>query len=790
MPVEFLSDLEVAAYGRFGKSVPQPDLERFFFLDDADRALVTKDARGAHNQLGYSLQLTSVRYIGRFLADPLDGIPTEVIDFLAAQLDVADASCVKKYAQREETHREHAGKIQKALKLKDFLQVEVELAGVVNKRAWVTGDGPKAVFAYAVGWLREHDVLLPGVTTLARLVARERNAATQRLWDTLYAALTAQQRAALDALLEVPPGGRVSPLEEWRTAPVRASGPQMVKALHRVADIIGSGLSRVDIDASVTPRRQAELARWGMGADVAQLKRHGDQRRLATLVATAAHLEATAIDDALELLDLLVWTELIGAAKQEAAKETVRQHPRLSKASATLMVVGEALLEARNWGEEDEVRISQLWEAIEVRLNRSDVRAAVETVKAVLPPPEALPQPDWRAQLSKRTATVVGLCRMLTSAVEFGANAQGAPVLEAMRALGEQLGTEARWNTRNPRIHADVVPGPWKHLVFGHPVCPDNGTVDRGAYIFAVLTEFCRHLKNREIYAEGSTRYRNPQARLLEGLEWDAVKDDVLTTLGLPEHPDEMLASYATGLDEALTYVAGRLAANTDVRVDEAGKIHLSSDKALEDPSSLIDLRKRIAAMLPRVDIGDQVLEVMEWVPDFLDSLTGLSGGNTRVKDLNITAAAALTAQALNVGYGPVSNPGVPALERRRIGHVGRTYLRAANYTAANPYLIAAQAGIGFAQALGGGQVAAIDGMRFVVPVSSLMAKPNKKFFGPGRGMTWLNEINDQAFGIGYKTVAGTDRDCLHAIDLFFNTGAGPAHLPEVLVTGKYSEVL
>ena len=136
--------------------------------------------------------------------------------------------------------------------------------------------------------------------------------------------MTAQQRAALDALLEVPPGGRVSPLEEWRIAPVRASGPQMVKALHRVADIIGSDLSRVDIDASVTPRRQAELARWGMGADVAQLKRHGDQRRLATLAATAAHLEATAIDDALELLDLLVWTELIGAAKQEAAKEAVR----------------------------------------------------------------------------------------------------------------------------------------------------------------------------------------------------------------------------------------------------------------------------------------------------------------------------------------------------------------------------------------------------------------------------------------------------------------------------------
>ncbi len=432
-----------------------------------------------------------------------------------------------------------------------------------------------------------------------------------------------------------------------------------------------------------------------------------------------------------------------------------------------------------------------MWEAIEGRLPRSDVRTAVDTVNSMLPPPEALPEPDWRAELAKKTRAVVGLCRMLTSTIEFGANAEGAPVLAAMKALGEQLAAEARWSTKNPRIHPEVVTGPWKHLVFGHPARPD-GAVDRGAYIFCVLEQFCRHLKHREIYADASTRYRNPQARLLDGAEWEAVKDDVLTTLGLPENPDALLASHVTDLDEALKYVAGGLAANADVRVDEAGRIHVTSDKAVQGPPSLVDLRKRVAAMLPRVDIGEQILEVMGWVPEFLESLTALSGGAARMADLNVTAAAALTVQALNIGYGPVCTPGVPALERRRIGHVGRTYLRAAGYTDANPHLIAQQAGIGFARALGGGMVAAIDGMRFVVPVPSLMARPNRKFFGPKRGMTWLNEISDQAFGIGYKTVAGTDRDCLHAIDLFFNTGAGPVNLPEVLVTdtGSYSDLV
>ncbi len=432
-----------------------------------------------------------------------------------------------------------------------------------------------------------------------------------------------------------------------------------------------------------------------------------------------------------------------------------------------------------------------MWEAIEARLPRSDVRTAVDTVNSMLPPPEALPEPDWRAELPKKTHAVVGLCRMLTSTIEFGANAEGAPVLAAMKALGEQLAAETRWSTKNPRIHPEVVTGPWKHLVFGHPAQPD-GAVDRGAYIFCVLEQFCRHLKHREIYADASTRYRNPQARLLDGAEWEAVKDDVLTTLGLPENPDALLASHVTDLDEALKYVAGGLAANADVRVDEAGRIHVTSDKAVQGPPSLVDLRKRVAAMLPRVDIGEQILEVMGWVPEFLESLTALSGGAARMADLNVTAAAALTGQALNIGYGPVCTPGVPALERRRIGHVGRTYLRAAGYTDANPHLIAQQAGIGFARALGGGMVAAIDGMRFVVPVPSLMARPNRKFFGPKRGMTWLNEISDQAFGIGYKTVAGTDRDCLHAIDLFFNTGAGPVNLPEVLVTdtGSYSDLV
>ena len=47
-----------------------------------------------------------MRFLGTFLDDPLD-VPLVVLDYLAAQLDVDDASSVKRYLDREKTRFEH-----------------------------------------------------------------------------------------------------------------------------------------------------------------------------------------------------------------------------------------------------------------------------------------------------------------------------------------------------------------------------------------------------------------------------------------------------------------------------------------------------------------------------------------------------------------------------------------------------------------------------------------------------------------------------------------------------------
>ncbi|MGF6884315.1 hypothetical protein ABIA39_005550 [Nocardia sp. GAS34] len=44
--------------------------------------------------------------------------------------------------------------------LTSYSEVEPELAAWVADQAWVTGDGPKAMFAGAVDWLRKRQALL------------------------------------------------------------------------------------------------------------------------------------------------------------------------------------------------------------------------------------------------------------------------------------------------------------------------------------------------------------------------------------------------------------------------------------------------------------------------------------------------------------------------------------------------------------------------------------------------------------------------------------------------------
>nr|WP_055501706.1 DUF4158 domain-containing protein [Nonomuraea pusilla] len=493
MPVGFLSDEQAAGFASFQGPPTRAQLEKYFFLDDVDREAIESKRRD-HNRLGFAVQIGVVRFLRRFLPDPRQ-VPAQVVDYLAEQLRITDPSCIKLYGQRGGTARTHAGEIEKAGGWIDFAEVEGELARWIAARAFTTGEGPKALFDAAVAELRTRPVLMPGVHRLARLVAREREKATKRLWDTLHGLLNDEQRRVLAELVEVPAGARVSTLERLRRPVVKASGPQMERALERVAEIAALGVGEVDV-SMIPPRRMAEPWRYGMDGKATLIDRYGAERKLATLLATVVHLTTRSVDDALDLLDLLIATRLLARAKRESAKEKLRTLPRVERASATLAEAVRVLIEATD----DQVDVAtgevlapglasvqEVWAAIEAVVPRAQLTAALEAITELTPPADSDADEPWRAMLVGRFAMVRPFLSRLCEVIQFGATAEGRPVLAALRSLPALMG---RKRVTPAEIDTSLLAGSWRRLVLREPHLAE-GLVDWKAYAFTPWPDGC-----------------------------------------------------------------------------------------------------------------------------------------------------------------------------------------------------------------------------------------------------------------------------------------------------------
>jgi hypothetical protein len=84
-------------------------------------------------------------------------------------------------------------------------------------------------------YLIEHQILLPGLSVLSRLVRQARREENARLHTHLAARIPTTVHADLVNLLRVHDDSRFSELERLRTEPDRVSSPGMVQALDRTS---------------------------------------------------------------------------------------------------------------------------------------------------------------------------------------------------------------------------------------------------------------------------------------------------------------------------------------------------------------------------------------------------------------------------------------------------------------------------------------------------------------------------------------------------------------------------
>ena len=747
MPVEFLSQDQHRRYGRYADHPSPRQLARYFHLDDRDRQVIARH-RGDHNRLGFAVQLGTVRFLGTFLPDPA-AVPEHVVSHAADQLSIQDPGCLARY-DRPQTHWDHAAEIKQTYGYRDFHDPNevFRLVRWLYTRSWLSSERPSVLFDHATARLVERKVLLPGITVMERLVARVRERAAARLWRLLAQVPGDVHKAKLEALLQTPPEARSSPLDQLRRSPVRVSGPALVEALQRLEAMRALGVADLPLD-HIPPSRLRALARHGAAARSQTIARMAPARRVATLLAFARAFEIIAMDDALDLLDFLI-SQLVQEARHEGERQRLRTLRDLDAAALQLWHALGVLLD-------ETVAANAVRTETYARFPRERLLEAGAQVETLARPAEGRYYPE----LVDRYRRVRRFLPALLRSVSFEGTQAGETMLAALEFL-RRIEAQRRPDMRQAPL--DVVPGAWRRLVKPSGCTP---TVNRQAYTLCVVERLQDYLRRRDVFVPRSERWGDPRVKLLQGEQWEAMRSKVCRALGRSEAPEPELHALGQQLDAAYQHTAGRLATNEAVRVETIegrDTLIISGLDRLDESPRFSALRDRVRDLLPRVDLSELLLEIQART-GFANECTHISESEARVTDLPMSICAVLLAEACNIGLEPVARSDHPALTTDRLNWVQQNYIRAETLTRANACLVDAQATIDLAQVWGGGDVASADGLRFVVPVRTLNAGPNRKYFNAERGVTYYNFTSDQFTGFHAIVIPGTLRDSMYILD-------------------------
>ena len=209
----------------------QNELIRHYTFTDNDLALIGQ-CRGNSNRLGFAVQMSLLRYLGQGL--DVDGaVATPVLNWIARQLRI-DPVCWAKYAERQETRREHLLELRAYLNLEPFgLAHYRQMVRTATELALQTDKGI-VLAASVLGALRLRHIILPALDVIERVCAEAITRASRRIYDALCEPLSDVHRRGLDELLKRRDNGKTTRLAWLRQSPAKPNSRHMLEHIERL----------------------------------------------------------------------------------------------------------------------------------------------------------------------------------------------------------------------------------------------------------------------------------------------------------------------------------------------------------------------------------------------------------------------------------------------------------------------------------------------------------------------------------------------------------------------------
>jgi TnpA family transposase len=743
VPVELFTPEQEEQYGKFVNNPTLDQLAKYFLIDDHDYNIIFKH-RHKHNKLGFAVQLGTVRFLGTFLGNPID-VPENVVSYIGKQLKI-DVKELELYISAKNI-LEHRREICEIYGYRSFNNQpdNWRLIRWLYNRAWLSSERPVILFDLATNRCVEQKILLPGVTTLERLVAQICDRSAQRLWKKLSLLPNSTQREQLNNLVTIETNSRQTKLDNLRHPPTVVSPNGIIKSLERLKSIRFLGASSWNI-SRIPIGKIRKLSRYVAIARAQIINRMPEDKKFAHLVAFAISFTSTSQDDVIDILDKYL-SELFKRTNSKGDKNKLRTSKVLSLSMRKLLEAFEVLLDETT--SDEEVRA-----AIFAKIPKDVLKQAFHKVDSLT---KSLEHTVSFHELFQNYTNVRKFLPFLLESIDFKSTISGQNTLNSWDFIKKSEARKQKKFYKNAPIEG--ISDSWQSVTK-----KDKDTVYACGYTFWVLDKMHQAIKNREVYICGSGQYDDPNAQLLQGESWASLKLNILNTTKWSSSAAESINPLVEELDEAFKYTSSRLKDNEYVRFEEfAGKqcLILTPLERREETKSYKVLNNKVKELLPTIELPILALEVNKWT-GFFDCFTHINGGSSRVTDLEISICAIMIARACNIGLEAVVQIGVAALEYDRLTWVEQNYFRSETIELARIKLNEFHSKLTLSQKWGKGEVASADGTRLIVPVKSITPGHNSKYFGVRKGITNYSLISDMFDELNFLLQSGASKDSIY----------------------------
>ncbi|MCY1703861.1 Tn3 family transposase [Deinococcus sp. SL84] len=733
--------------------IDERTLSRYYLLDAADLRLV-RERRRDFNKLGFAVQLTVLRHLGRALR-PGEMPPEAVLAYLAEQLRV-DSACYTQYAAREPTRREHFATLCQRLGY-----VELSRRQGAELRDWlvplaVVTDQPFPLMSALMDEVRRRHLLVPRFSVLERLVRSARVRADQHTYGVLNLPLKGDLAERVDALLS-PHGDEPVSRFAWLARPVGAPKPKHILTLLDKLAFVRTFPVQSNLQAFLPQSRLEHLAEEARRLSASHLADFEPRRRRATLMARLLDLSETLTDAVLDMHDR-VMVSLLREGERGAAEVFGQQGSPLVEQFGTFKSVCAAVIAAREQGADP-------YQAIEAVVNWQQLVETMREKEVV-----SAEQLDPLHHAIKGYAKVRSYAPRLLAAFTFHAEGKAAPLVEALNLLREMYVANKR--TLPEHVPISFVRQKWAGQVFR------EGTVDRRAYELCVLDELRLALRAGDVWVTGSRKYKDLDAYLLPQGTWQKRLSEL--SLDLPETFDAFWAATEPRLTEQLREVADLLAkgALSSVSV-QRGRLRIGKvTRAV--PDEVEPLGRRLSARLPRVKITDLLLEVNAWTR-FTGAFLNLHSGKEVERHDHLLTA--ILADGLNLGLTKMAEASPdPGMTARRLMYLADWFLRPDSYAAGLAELVNFQSKLPLAALWGDGTTSSSDGQRFPTGGRGKTFGHLNAKYGREPGILFYTHVSDQYAPFHTKVITANVRDALHVLDGLLY------HLSELKIKEHYTD--